>query len=368
MRFLTYLSLIFLAISCDSEEESVRTEPTAISWSGGYPKIAQGATTVDILMKTETSAEVYYVLSDKPFNFSPEDLKQKAEFPDTSAIKFSGKLELNGGTELTKSISLLFQNTDYFTYVVTRNPSGNILSEVKSFPIRTHIRQDTATFVSTSEERTVQYLVYRPEEVLKYPEKDYPVCFSFGDKYAKSSGDITLIRDGSLAEYIHLLHDVPMIVISIQSITPDWNIELISEGIAHVQSSYPVDEKKIYLTGYGEGAVASWNYAMGNPEQIAAIAPVSGRGNVLTACNLSTVDVWAFHNETDNIISSSNTKKMVTEINKCPPEKELSATYFPDSGHNCWKRVYNSGHSDWNKSPGVEKVNLYTWMLSKSKM
>jgi hypothetical protein len=80
------------------------------------------------------------------------------------------------------------------------------------------------------------------------------------------------------------------------------------------------------------------------------------------------VDVWAFHNETDNIIASTNTKKMIGAISKCPPQRELSEIYFPDAGHNCWKRVYNHSHSDWSKSPGIPDFNIYTWMLSKSKI
>jgi dienelactone hydrolase len=369
MRLLTIISIIAFVSACSSEEEAPVNHPQAPRWTSGYPQVDIGASTADLRLKTETSAEVYYVLSDRPLNFTSGELQHTAEFPDTSAIKFSGKIELSAGEEFTKSLTLLQENHDYFTYFVLRNTSGNVLSEINSTNLRTESRQDTLTFHSTSENRAVNYLIYRPEESWKHPEKDYPVCFSFGDKNSIGSDvkPVNLIRDGSIAEYIYHRNEVPMIVISIQSVTTNWNLDLIQEGIDHVVANYPVDEERIYLTGYGEGGIASWNYAIAHPEQIAAIVPVSGKGDLQGACNLSGVDVWAFHNDTDDIIASANTRKMVSAISKCPPQRELSEIYFPDPGHNCWKRVYNAAHPDWSKSPGIDRMNIYNWMLSKSR-
>jgi dienelactone hydrolase len=369
MRVLTIISIIAFVSACSSEDETPVTNPQAPQWISGYPRITSGATTADMKLKTESSAEAYYLLSDRPLDFTSEELIHTAEYPDTSAIKFSGKIQLSAGEEFTKSLTLLQENQNYFAYFVLRNPSGNILSPIIDSGLRTQSRQDTLTFHSASENRSVNYLIYRPEDSWKQPENDYAVCFSFGDKNSTGSDvkPLNLIRDGSIAEYIYHRNEIPMIVVSIQSVTPSWNLDLIREGIDHVIANFPVDESKIYLTGYGEGGIAAWNYAIDHPDQIAAIVPASAKGDPQGACSLSGVDVWAFHNETDDIIPSINTKKMVNAISKCSPQKELSEIYFPDAGHNCWKRVYNSGHSDWSKSPGIDRIDIYAWMLSKSK-
>jgi predicted peptidase len=370
MRSLTFFLAIIVFGACSTEDNPKVTVPVIPSWSDGFPKVAYGATSVDVNVKTNQSAEVYYILSDRPLAYSNEELKHYAEYPDTFAIKASGKIELNANTEFTQTVTLLQENQQYYTYFVLRSKSGNALSEINEFSMATLYRQDTAFFHSIAEDRDVAYLVYQPEEVMKHPEKNYPVCFSFGDKNAVATDQkpINVVRDGSLPEYIYLLNNVPMIVISIQSQTAEWNLSMIEEGVDHVLLNYPVDENRIYMTGYGEGAIASWNYAIAHSEQIAAIVPISGKGDIPNACNLTNVDVWAFHNETDDIIASANTKKMVSAIGKCSPQKELSEIYFPDAGHNCWKRVYNQGHSDWSKSPGIDKMNIYTWLKSKSKI
>jgi hypothetical protein len=366
---LTLIAALFWACSSDDDETAVAT-PHSPLWVEGFPQVAYGATSVDLLLKTQTSAEAYYILSDRPLDYTDQELKSKAEYPDTSAIKYSGKIELNSGSEWKTTVPLLEEGSDYFAYFVLRNRSGNLFSPVESSEFKTHYRQDTATFQSAVENRLVTYLVYRPETVLKYPATLSPVCFSLGDKnsIANDLQPVNIIRDGSPAEYIYLRNDVPMIVISLQSITADWNLSLIEEGIDYALATFPIDEDRIYLTGYGEGAVASWNYAITHSQQIAAIVPVSGRGDTFNACNLTNVNVWAFHNETDDIIPSINTKKMVNAIEKCSPQKELSEIYFPDAGHNCWKRVYNDSHPDWSKTPGIEKPGIYTWMLSKSRL
>lgn len=369
MRLLAFLSIVMLFGACSPEEE---TKPPVVpqpAWAEGFPLVLHGATTVDLIFKTETSSEVYYLLSDRPLPYTAEELKTKAEFPDTSAIKYAGRLALNSGAEWSKTFPLLEENKKYFSYVVRESRSGGVLSDISAREFTTYSRQDTAVFQSIAENRTVTYLIYRPEQTLKHPEIKTPVCFSFANKNGIGTDlkPVNLVRDGSPAEYIYHKNDVPMIVVSIQPRTVDWNLSLIEEGIDHVLATYPVDQNRIYLTGYGEGAIASWNYAITHADQIAAIVPVSGKGDTFNACNLATVDVWAFHNETDDIIASSNTKKMVSNINKCSPQKELSEIYFPDAGHNCWKRVYNSNHPDWSKSPGIGKFNIYAWMLSKSK-
>ena len=202
MRLLTCLLIGALVGACSPEEET--DPPVAVSpvWAEGFPRVLHGATSVDLVFKTETASEVYYVLSDRPLSYSDEELKTKAEFPDTSAIKYSGKLELNGGSEWSKTFPLLEENKRYFSYAILKSRSGGLLSGISAKEFTTFSRQDTVIFPSTAENRDVTYLIYRPEQVLKYPEVKSPVCFSLGDKNAMATDlkPVNLLRDGSPAE------------------------------------------------------------------------------------------------------------------------------------------------------------------------
>jgi predicted peptidase len=213
-------------------------------------------------------------------------------------------------------------------------------------------------------------MMYRPEEVLKYPNKKYPICFFMGGNgEVAAQGQINLLRNGTITEYISNGNNVPMMVMSIQHIFNNWNSNLIDEGVTHALATYPVDTKKVYMTGISGGGFACWAYAIAHPEKLAAIVPISGGGNTGGACKMKDLSIWAFHNEVDGLVASSNSKNMINAINACPPTKEVKLTIFPDDGHDCWRRVYDQNHFDWTipGKNGIAKVNIYTWMLSKSR-
>jgi predicted peptidase len=234
----------------------------------------------------------------------------------------------------------------------------------------TYYRQDTSEFKSTVEKRTALYLIYRPEEVLKYPDQQYPILFFLGGngEVATEVKPINFFNgNGTLPEYIKKGNDVPMTVISIQHTLKDWNPNFIDEAVNHGISTYNADTKKIYMTGTSGGAFGCWNYAISHADKLTAIVPISGGGNTGKACNMNTVAIWAFHNQVDNSVSSSNSINMINAVKLCPPKKEVKLLTFPDTGHNCWRRVYDQNHKDWSKSPGVSKFDIYAWLLGKSK-
>jgi len=66
------------------------------------------------------------------------------------------------------------------------------------------------------------------------------------------------------------------------------------EMIEHVRETYPVDPERIYLTGFSDGAIATWRIAAHRPDLFAAIAPISGRiaETGWPADQLSQVPAW----------------------------------------------------------------------------
>jgi predicted peptidase len=363
--------LIVFVLSCKEEEDAeFVSNENAPSWVGEYPQVAYGATTADLSLETDRDAKVYYILSDKPLNYTVAELKKYALAPANSAIKSSGVLDASGNQITKKTIQNLNQQTRYYTYFLAQNKADTISqTTVLSKDFATHSRQDTLEFQSSAENRKVKYLLYRPEEVLKYPEKVYPILYFLGGngEVASNEKPINLIRNGSLPEYIYKGNDVPMIVFSIQHVLPNWNVSMINEAIDFGNKTYPVDTKKVYLTGISGGGFGCWYYAQTFPEKLTAIVPISGGGSLNKACTLKDVNIWAFHNQVDNVVASSNTTELISAVKKCPASKEVKALLFTDTGHNCWRRVFDPNHADWSKSPTVAKFDIYEWLLSKSK-
>jgi predicted peptidase len=356
-------------LSCDTK--SAAPQPGVPNWVTDYPKVPFGATSADIVLKADKQAKAYWVLTNQAITLTAEELKQQATASTNAAIKFKGISTVSTDSDATEKITGLAENTKYFAYIVSESVADAMIQpDVKSFSFTTYKRQDQGEYTSVAENRKVQFLIYRPEDALKYPNKKYPICFFLGGNGEVAAlGQINMIRNGSLPEYL-TKNDVPMIVMSIQQIKTDWNTTLIDEGVEYGLANYPVDVKKVYMTGISGGGFGCWNYALGHATKLTAIVPISGGGNKNLACNIKGLGIWAFHNQTDGTVPIINSQTMIDAINACPdPKTTPKFSIFPDTGHDCWRRVYDQNHPDWTVSGknGIPKVDIYAWLLTNSK-
>ena len=364
------LSLAPLLLACGGDDGEDINPKGAPEWVAGSPAVASGSVSADLNATTQDAAKVYYVVSTKPLNYSAEQIIKYGIKPNNSNIKAHGIIETSAGKEARKTISALAQRSKYYAYFTAQNVKDTLFqTTVTSKEFVTASRLDTAEFNSAAESRKVKYVIYRPEEAIKYPDKKYPICYALGGNGEVATADkpVNMIRNGSILEYIYKGNNVPMMVMGIQHDRQNWNVQLIDEGITHGNKTYPVDESRVYLTGMSGGGIGVWNYAVAHPERLAAIVPISGSGSTGKACTLKGVAVWAFHNQTDNIVGSAGSVNMINAIQACPPQKEAKILIFPDTGHDCWRRVYDKNHANWSKSPGIAKFDIYDWLLSKKR-
>lgn len=364
------LVLAFLLAGCREKEDA--GTPSAPEWGSGPPNVLGGATTADVAISTTKPARVDYFLSSRDMSFTPPEFKSRVTKSESDTFSLSGSTELKEQLKTTVTLKGLKENTTYHVYLLAQNLSDSLhQQQVHKLTFTTKVRQDTASFYSAAENRNVDYLIYKPEEVLKYPEKEsgYPVAFFLGGlgERATPSRRIGIISNGLLPEYIHKGNDVPMMVFSIQHATPEWNRELIREGIEHGLANLPADPKRVYLVGTSAGAFGVWDFAVSHPEKLAAIVAISGAGDPELACELKNVSVSAFHNTIDDVVSPSSSINMVKAINDCSPAKKALLELFPDPGHNVWRRVFDPAHPDWAKSPDMEKIDIYSWLTQQSR-
>lgn len=143
---------------------------------------------------------------------------------------------------------------------------------------------------------------------------------------------------------------------------PKTTQAVVDYAIAH----YPVDKKRIYLTGLSMGGGATWECVGNNKKyakKIAAIAPVCGasladsiKAQRIAAANLP---VWSFHNQGDRVVTVAYTEKYTRYINAAPKASKVPAkeSIFPGSGHNAWSKAYDPLYKE-------NGMNVYEWMLS----
>ncbi len=71
------------------------------------------------------------------------------------------------------------------------------------------------------------------------------------------------------------------------------------------------------MEGHSLGAMATWEWALNNPERFAAISPRAGRGEPYRASRLRRVPAWVIHGENDDVVFTGFSDQMVTALEDC---------------------------------------------------
>jgi hypothetical protein len=141
--------------------------------------------------------------------------------------------------------------------------------------------------------------------------------------------------------------------------TPDEVHDFITYAVAN----YNVDPKRVYVTGLSCGGFGAWEYlAKYGDEQVAAAVPIAGEGRPAWAtagCGLSSVPIWAFHGEFDDVVNPRGSIEPMTNLAGCPgvSANRAQLTVYPGLFHDGWDQAYSGSLGD----------DIYEWMLGFSK-
>ncbi len=163
----------------------------------------------------------------------------------------------------------------------------------------------------------------------------------------------------------------PFIMVSPQNDVPtfsqqEWDLDELAAFFQFVLDNYPVDPRRMYLTGMSQGGRGTMQYVQANPRQFTAAVPTPG-GQVggLVSCDFADTAFWVFHGEDDQ---DGNLGPGV--FNPCDQVEMLYAYNNPDqypADPACVAAVgqprpigrmtmyYNVGHSSWVQT--IDPIN-----------
>jgi hypothetical protein len=148
------------------------------------------------------------------------------------------------------------------------------------------------------------------------------------------------------------------------SVTPidqagPWQIDFLNAYLDELEAMLPIDHDRIYLEGHSLGAMATWEWAMANPERFAAISPRDGEGEPYRAVRLKNVPAWVIHGEKDDVIASGFAEEMITALRACGGTAKYSL--LPGAPHNLPKDFDQAAviswylqHSRSHEPPGLD--------------
>jgi predicted peptidase len=207
---------------------------------------------------------------------------------------------------------------------------------------------------------TISYLLYLPDGYGQDPQQQWPIVLYLHGSDVWGNHPEDLIASG-LPRLLTSTLDFPAIVLSPQA--PEdvvwWGAELdLARALLdHVQATYAVDAKRVYLTGPSMGGFGAWAMTVEQPRRFAAVAPIAGGWNSendsvpRNICAIKDVPVWVFHGAQDEIVLPKKAQLMVNALKKCGVEVRF--TLYPDADHrDSYKRAYDD-------------PKLYTWLFEQ---
>jgi predicted peptidase len=168
----------------------------------------------------------------------------------------------------------------------------------------------------------------KPDEQAKHP------CFVLAPQAHSGVGfDLTEGEDSGVVE---LSDDLTLALKIMDQVTENYNI----------------DKKRLYATGVSQGGFGVWNVNEQYPKLFAAIVPICGGGNLQFASRLVNKPIWAFHAESDPIVSVSYSRNMINAIRNAggkPMYSEFPREMFiKPMGHYSWVLAYQTSEMrDW---------------------
>ena len=96
-----------------------------------------------------------------------------------------------------------------------------------------------------------------------------------------------------------------------------WQIDFLNAYLDELQSMLPIDRDRVYLSGHSLGGMATWEWALDNPERFAAIAPMAGYGEPYRASRLKNLPAWSINGENDTVVLRGFAEQMVTALESC---------------------------------------------------
>lgn len=162
----------------------------------------------------------------------------------------------------------------------------------------------------------------------------------------------TLCMQG-LPKYLAAGREIPAVVICPQC--PEgyvWDnlVFQLDDIIADALCDYPIDRKRVSITGLSMGGFGAWAYAITRPRVFCRMAPICGGGMNWRVSALKNIPVWAFHGDADNDVPPVYSQLMVDRLNESGGDAVL--TLFPGVGHNAW-------------DPAYLKTDVISWLLGE---
>ena len=151
---------------------------------------------------------------------------------------------------------------------------------------------------------------------------------------------------------------VPIVYAAPQTTGAYWLPERVEAVVRDALSRWPIDPKRVIVTGISDGGTGVWDVLKTWPQCFAAGVPMSGMTELTGLATIRDVPQWVFHGDADNdtnvetgyggaMVGSRAVVRALREMGGTPRYTE-----YPNEQHVIWHRAYG-------------ETALLPWMLDQ---
>lgn len=211
------------------------------------------------------------------------------------------------------------------------------------------------------------YRLYTPETAT--PDNPLPMVLFLHGSFERGTDNKTQV-ESHIQPLIEscLGTDYPAFLVAPQS-AQFWDPMILRQLTERLIQTLPVDAKRVYLTGISVGGRATWDTASKGLDLFAAGVPLSPRKQMDAAhrMGVSGIPLWAFHGDSDNVVSLRETTDMIDAIEAAGGHPRF--TLLAGFAHNGWTPIYadEPGLTDsWTGGAETDETpSLYPWLFAK---
>ncbi len=101
---------------------------------------------------------------------------------------------------------------------------------------------------------------------------------------------------------------------------------------------FPIDTRRIYVTGQSMGGAGVWHLAAQRPDLVAAAVPVCGSETGASVANLASLPLWNFHGDADATVPVRVSRERIASLRQAGGSP--FHTEYAGVGHNSWELAY----------------------------
>lgn len=200
----------------------------------------------------------------------------------------------------------------------------------------------------------IGYQILIPDDYDAHSIQKYPtILFLHGT--GRRGTDLSILDEYGINRYCEMIKDMKFIVITPQCRKDSsWNEEkeLVIQMLKQLRAIFPIDENRVYLSGFSMGGNGTWEIAVTEPDIFAAIAPIAGWYEGRDINKLYDMPIWNFHGEDDEVVSISGSETIMSQLSTSKSDVKFSR--YKHVKHDVMYKV-------------LERRELYEWLLTHRK-